>query len=194
MKYKIHNQKYIHTHFFKIKEAELQFNQFDGTQSNSVTRYAIDKGPAAASIIFLKDIKKFVLVKQFRYPMTLLPKVDPWIYEIVAGTIDGDENPEDTIRREIQEEAGYVVEKLELIQELYLSPGISSECVYLFFATTTSTNTTITGDPHDEDEDIKVELFDPGELQNLISKKQLKDAKTLVAAQYSLLVIRSLMS
>ena len=133
MNYKIYYQKYIHDHFFKIMEAEVQYDHFDESQSRRVTRYGIDKGPAVACIIYVRDIDKYVLVRQFRYPVCLIPDENPWIYEIVAGTIDGDESPQETARKEIQEEAGYIVDELELIQELYLSPGISSELIYLFF-------------------------------------------------------------
>ena len=48
-----------------------------------------------------------------------------WLWEIPAGTLDHDEPPLETARRELIEETGYRCEKIEMFGELWMSPGHS---------------------------------------------------------------------
>ena len=187
MKFKLHNEKLIHDKFFNIKEATLDYDHYDGSQSHEVVRFAVDKGPAVACMIYLYDIEKYVLVQQFRYPVTLLPNEDPWILEVVAGVIDVGHNAEQTAWKEIQEEAGFVPDSLELIYEMWTSPGISSERIFIYLAKGRSTQSTQTGDPNDTDEDVKVHYFSKKELRQLLLDNKVKDAKTIIAIQHVLL-------
>ncbi len=184
MKYTRKKSETIFTEFFTIKKDIVSHDLYEGGVSKDLTRYAIDKGPAVACIIYLEDIDKYVLIKQFRYPVLLAENTYPWIYEIVAGTIDGDESPEDTAIKEIQEEAGIKPNRLELIQKLFLSPGISSELIYLYYVEAKSTNRLPTGDPLDDEEDIQIQYFSYEELLTLRDSGQLIDAKTLAALTY----------
>lgn len=186
MKYQVLSDQIIHDHFFTIREAALHHDYFNGRTSGEITRFVIDKGPAVACIIHVTDINKYVLVKQFRYPVALVDNEWPWIYEIVAGTIEEGHTAEHTAIKEIQEEAGYGVDSINMIQELFLSPGISSELVYLYLATTTSDNTLPMGDPYDDEEDLEVHLFSIEELRELLAKGVFKDVKTWAAVQYLL--------
>lgn len=187
MKYKILSEKLIHNAFFKIKEALMSYDHFDGSTSKDVCRFALDKGPAVASIIHLYDIDKYVFIKQFRYPVTLLKNENPWIWEVVAGVIDPGFSAEQAIIKEIKEESGYVPEQLELITDMWTSPGISSEQISLYWAHCHSQSVTSIGDPNDDDEDIQAYLFTKQELTTLLASKEVKDAKTLVALQYILM-------
>lgn len=186
MTYQVIADRVIHDHFFTIRETQLLHDYFDGSESGELTRFVIDKGPAVACIIHVTDIDKYVLVKQFRYPVALVDPDDPWIYEIVAGTIEHGETPDVTAIKEIQEEAGFGVDTLEMVQELFLTPGISSELVYLYEAKTTSKNTLPSGDPFDDEEDVEVHLFTLEELNQMLRAGTFKDVKTWAAVNYLL--------
>jgi len=60
------------------------------------------------------------------------------VIEIPAGVLDKDENPETCARREVLEETGYGILKLEKIGAFYTSPGYTNEKINLFYCTTTS--------------------------------------------------------
>jgi ADP-ribose pyrophosphatase len=85
-----------------------------------------------AAVIFNPTIRKLTMVNQFRYPT--YKKGPGWITELVAGMVDHDEDPEFAMRREIAEETGYSVTKVEFISTFYLSPGGSSERISLYYA------------------------------------------------------------
>ncbi len=67
------------------------------------------------------------LVKQWR------EVVGRYTLEAVAGFIEEGETPEEAASRELREEAGMVA-KLERVWEGFVSPGYSTEYMYLFLA------------------------------------------------------------
>jgi len=77
--------------------------------------------------LFTSDCS-IVLLKQYR------PAVNEWILEIPAGVIDPGEKPEETARRELEEEAGLKAKELVLAASGYVSPGYSTERMTLFIA------------------------------------------------------------
>jgi ADP-ribose pyrophosphatase len=70
----------------------------DGRES---TREVIEHS-ACVAIIPIDTEDNVLLVRQYRYA----PEKE--LLEIPAGGIDGDENPEEAVRREMQEETGYL--------------------------------------------------------------------------------------
>ncbi|MCP5111641.1 MAG: NUDIX domain-containing protein, partial [bacterium] len=118
--------------FFKIEEARLRFERFDGELSPEVRRLNLDRGDAVAALLVKPKAGNVILVNQFRYPA--YTNGAGWITELVAGICEIGESPEETIRREILEEAGYHVGRLEMISQFFPSPGGSSERIFLYHA------------------------------------------------------------
>ena len=89
------------------------------------------KGKSAAVVVARKDDGKIVLVGQYRRP------VDAQVIDFAAGLIgdEGDENAEETARKELEEETGYRCAKLQRLASGPTSPGITSETVTFFLAT-----------------------------------------------------------
>jgi len=71
------------------------------------------------------------LVEQFR-PGALNDKSGPWQYEVVAGMMKPNENPEQVAIRELQEETGLEVAKLIPICDYLVSAGGTNEKMHLF--------------------------------------------------------------
>jgi 8-oxo-dGTP pyrophosphatase MutT (NUDIX family) len=69
-----------------------------------------------------------LLVNQYR------EAVGQELLEIVAGGIDGDEEVETAVKREMQEETGYLPRKLVRLGGYYLAPGYSTEFMHLYLA------------------------------------------------------------
>ena len=72
-----------------------------------------------------------VLIEQFRVGIADKAK-NPWLIEIVAGVINKGESLEQVARRETQEETGLEITNLFPICQYWVSPGGSSERIYLF--------------------------------------------------------------
>ncbi|MEL6867117.1 MAG: NUDIX hydrolase [Bacteroidota bacterium] len=170
--------------FFKIEEANLQFERFDGKMSDTVRRLNFERGDSVAALVLDRHRKEFIFTSQFRYPT--YKKGPGWILEIVAGMVEKGESPENTIRREILEEIGYEVEQIEYISTFYLSPGGSSERILLYYAEVSDEQFQEGegGGLEDEHEDIQVKRIPIEEVQQLLQSDQLQDAKSLIALQW----------
>src|SRR5260370_36448091 len=127
----VEDKKVVFDGFFKIEEATLKYERFDGTMSQTVRRLNLNRGDSVAALILNTDTNKVVLTNQFKYPT--YENGDGWIIEIVAGMVDRDENYDDAVRREVLEETGYQVDALTPISTFYVSPGGSSERIILYF-------------------------------------------------------------
>jgi ADP-ribose pyrophosphatase len=106
---------------------------------------------------------------------------EPWLVEIVAGVIDEGEAPEQSARREIEEEVGYRVRELRPLGELYNSPGGLSEKITLFYAEVSEGDRTGDGGGVDDGEDIEEIRVSEAEAYAMLDRGELRDAKTQVA-------------
>lgn len=136
--------------------------------------------PGASAVVpFLTDPRgddpQILLIKQYRYA------ADDFIYEIPAGKLDGDEDPEVCARRELQEETGCTAAHLEHLYTFYTTPGFTDERIHAFMATGLTR-----GDAkHETDEFMSVETVTLSQALELIKSGELKDAKTALAILYA---------
>jgi len=175
----IEDRQLILDDFFKVEAARLQFEHFDGSMSPVVRRLNFERGDAAAALIFKPKSQTLFLINQFRYPT--YQKGPGWMTEVVAGMIDKNDSPEDTLKREIFEESGYQVMVLEQIATFYVSPGGSSERIFLFYAEVDDTQKRGKGGGvAGEQEDISpVEMTLPEALEQ-VRAGTILDAKTII--------------
>jgi ADP-ribose pyrophosphatase len=168
---------------FKIEEAEVRFQRYDGQMSDPTRRLVFQRGDAAAAILFNRDSQKVILVEQFRYPT--YEKGPGWIQEVVAGVIKPHEKPEEGVQREIEEEAGYHAQQLTPIATFYVSPGGTSERIFLYYAEVgDSDRISEGGGLAAENEDIRLVEYSKSDLLQALTTGQFQDAKTLIGAQW----------
>lgn len=95
---------------------------------SAFSREVVRHRGAVAVLAF--DGEAVVLLRQWRAPLATA------ILEIPAGTRDVEgEDPEDTARRELEEEAGLRAGRFERLCELYNSPGWSDQRTIVYLAT-----------------------------------------------------------
>ncbi len=146
-------------------------------------REIVQHAPGAACVALDAD-GDVVLVRQPR------PAVSASVLELPAGLVDEGESPEDTARRELEEETGYTASRLEPLVSFYTSPGFTDELIHIFLAT----GLTPTASRPDEDEEIEVVRVPLSEALDLVLKREISDAKTVTgllayAARMSLAVL-----
>lgn len=91
----------------------------------------IVRHPGAAAVLALTPADEAVLVRQLREPVR-----EP-LLEIPAGVLDVEgEEPADAAARELEEETGYEVARMERLGEILTSPGFTDERIALFLART----------------------------------------------------------
>ncbi|HER34765.1 MAG TPA: NUDIX domain-containing protein [Halothiobacillaceae bacterium] len=119
--------------FFSLHRYRLRFEHFDGRWSEPVEREIFERGHAVAVLPYDPERGEVVLIEQFR-PGALDAPTGPWLAEIVAGMIEPGESAEDVARRESDEEAGLAIDELYPLTRYWVSPGGTTESIYLFLA------------------------------------------------------------
>jgi nudix-type nucleoside diphosphatase (YffH/AdpP family) len=181
MKVDIKSKRLVFDDFFKVEEATLRYQRFDGTMSATVSRRNFVRGDSVAAIVFNADTQHVILVNQFKYPT--YDKGPGWICEVVAGILEESESPEDAIRRELIEEIGYRSRRLRHISTFYVSPGGTSERIILFYAEVTNEDRIGSGGGVEaEGENIRLVELSLSDLHSALESNDIVDAKTLVGA------------
>jgi ADP-ribose pyrophosphatase len=120
---------------------------------------------AVAVLILDANEDKTLLVNQYR------PGNRGNLYEVPAGLIDEDENPEKAMFREVLEETGYSKEDLDLIysypKPLLISPGYTTENLNFFIVKLKSNEILPKEQALDEGEDLFTEWINLGEVEKL---------------------------
>ena len=85
--------------------------------------------PGAVAIIALDDDDRVLLIRQYRHP------VGEYLFEPPAGLLDAPGEPEwRTAARELAEEAGFEARRWDVLVDVFLSPGGSSEAIRVYLA------------------------------------------------------------
>ena len=179
-KVSIEQKRYLLDDFFKIEEAYLRFEQFNGRMSPLVRRLNLERGDSVAVLIFNQDTGKLILVSQFRYPT--YQNKHGWTIEAIAGMVDPGEKPEETVRRELEEETGLKIDSLEHISTFYPSPGGSSERIYLYYSEVSGEKAKYreTGGLLAHGEDVKAIEMTLKDALAKIKSGEIVDAKTII--------------
>ncbi|MBL0708117.1 MAG: NUDIX hydrolase [Sulfurimonas sp.] len=107
------------------------------TQNNKKKEWEAVKTLDCVSIlIYHRQKRAFVLVKQLRVPVLHANKKDGMMYELCAGLIDKDASNIQIAKEEILEECGYDIplQTIEKITSFYTGVGISGTKQTLYYA------------------------------------------------------------
>ena len=156
------------------------------TETDHQTTRAVIRHPGICVIVPFVGEDQIALMHQYRYSF------DGRHWELPAGTLNGreenqrvvsTETPEECAARELKEETGYVAGRLEKVTECYAMPGSSDQLIHIFFAfdLTREDASLDIGEIIDE-----VRTFTGEELEGMLARAEIRDAKTLVALFYAL--------
>lgn len=160
--------------------------QFKDGRVKRLSRECYNRGDGAAVLLYNVEKSTVILTKQFRMPAYENDKNEGMSIEVCAGAIDKNESPKNTILREIEEEVGYKVKDTKCVVEAYMSPGAMTEKLYLFVAEYSEDMKINEGGGLDsEDEDIEVMEFSFNDAIDMIERKTIIDAKTIMLLQYA---------
>lgn len=127
--------------------------------------------PGGVVILAMQGNGNVLLVKQFRYPLK------ETVFELPAGKLERNENPDDASMRELEEETGYRAKQWQSLGYINTTPGICTEKLYLYFAT----DLDFVGAHPDEGEIIKCFEYPLPEVLKMINDGKINDAKTICA-------------
>ena len=138
--------------------------------NGSLVQREFIRHPGAVMVVPKLDDDRFVMVRQFRYPLRQI------LLEFPAGKIDPGEQPLDTGVRELLEETGYVAREWALAGRLHNAAAYSDEFIEIWFARH------LTAGPSalDADELLEVCEVKLDTLRQAAARGELTDAKTQI--------------
>lgn len=155
-------------HVFRGRAVSLRVDTVELPSGRHTTRETVEH-PDCIVVVPVDEEGNVLLVRQFRHP------VNRTLLELPAGGIEKSETPEDAVRRELQEEIGYLPGRVESLGGFYSAPGFCTEYLYLYLATELTPSRLVASDT-EEIEVVKVPLK---KIPDLISSGQICDAKSV---------------
>lgn len=153
---------------YQGRAVKLWVDTVEMPSGRKTTREIVEHSDCVAIIAIDAD-DNVLLVNQFRTP------VGKKLLEIPAGGIDNDEGPEAAVRREMQEETGYLPGKLERLGGFYSAPGYCNEYLYLYLATALTPSQLYAEDT----ESIELVPVPISQIPELIASGRICDAKSI---------------
>ncbi len=173
--------------WYTLYRYTFEYRRTDGRWDRQ-QREAYDRGNGAAVLLYDPDRETVLLTRQFRLPTYINGNPDGLLTEVCAGLLEGDD-PRACILREILEETGYQVPAVELVAEVYTSPGAVTEKLYLFQAAYhPGMKTQAGGGVEGESEDIELLEWSYGQVWEALENGSIRDAKTLILLQHAALL------
>lgn len=143
--------------FLSINRYALRHSTPDGGMSNPVYREVMERGNAAAAIIYDKTLDSVLLVEEFRIGQMASGVYgdDGWSIGPIAGVVEAGEDGLKTVIREAREEVGIVIPDdadFEGPLRYFSSPGGTSEIldIYVIYADITKCDPALIDNDEDE--------------------------------------------
>jgi GDP-mannose pyrophosphatase NudK len=166
----------------KLVSVSYQQRRRDGEQQRR-KREIYDNGNSAVVLPYDPERKTVLLTRQLRLPIFMQDGIERAV-EACAGKLDG-EQAEQRIVKEMQEELGFRITKVERLFELYVSPAAIMEKISFFTcAYSPADKVSEGGGLKEEGEDIEVVETTLEEAAAMIANGEIVDAKTVVLVQY----------
>ncbi len=169
--------------FFRIDVYRLRHRRFGGGWTEIMSRELFERGQATVVLPYDPVRDAVVLIEQFRIGAQAAG-FSPWLIEVVAGTMEPGETPEEVARREAIEEAGCEIAEFERIGTVLSTPGASSEVFHLYCGRVDSTGIGgIHGLEH-ENEDIRAFTLPAETALERLAKGEFNNASTVMTLQW----------
>ncbi|MCD6390692.1 MAG: NUDIX hydrolase [Dehalococcoidia bacterium] len=155
---------------YRGQAVNIRVDTVEKANGKETTRDVVEHSDCIA-VVALDEQDNVLLVRQFRYP------VGRFLLEIPAGGVDPGEEPIDSVRRELQEEVGYLPRKIDKLGGFYTVPGYGTEYLHCFLANDLVPSRLVAEDT----EDIGLVRVSRDEIPRLIASGEICDAKSIAA-------------
>lgn len=173
----------LSNNWYTLNKITFEYLKKDGTWETQ-SREAYDRGNGATILLYNKEKRTVILIKQFRMPTYINGNESGMLIETCAGLLDND-NAEECIKRETEEETGYKLTSVKKVLEAYMSPGSVTEIVHFFIAEySKDMKTGKGGGVAKEQEEIEVLELKIEQAIEMVENGTIKDGKTIILLQY----------
>jgi ADP-ribose pyrophosphatase len=125
--------------------------------------------PGSVVVLPVLPDGRILLIQQYRHATR------QYLWELVAGRIDGGETPKQAAARELIEETGYRATKFRIFLDVFPTPGFLEERMFILVAEGLTAGE---AEP-EEDEKIISRTYNRKQLEEMIRTGKLRDAKSI---------------
>jgi ADP-ribose pyrophosphatase len=151
------------------RRIRIRVDEVERDDGHRATREIVEHPGAVAILAW--DGARLAMVRQWRHATGRA------LLEIPAGTLEPDEAPASTARRELAEETGLTAAKWEDGPRFYTAPGFCTELMHLYLATGLSDAVA----DADEDEQLEPSWMSLDDALEAIDDGRIEDAKSMAA-------------
>ncbi|MGA9768695.1 MAG: NUDIX hydrolase [Blastocatellia bacterium] len=166
MTHELIKREYIH----RGRVLSLSISRYQSARSGEVDIEVVHHNGGAGALPLFDD-GSVALVRQWRYPL------NRYSLEIAAGRIEQGHTPEETARRELEEELGYRAREFHKISQFNVAPGYCEERLWVYLATGLER----TAQNLDDDEEIEVVRMSFDDALALVHSGEIDDVKSMIA-------------
>src|ERR1700674_5866727 len=130
--------------------------------------------PGSVVVLTVLPDGRILLIRQYRYAAR------QYLWELVAGRIDAGENPREAAARELIEETGYRAKRFRIFLDVFPTPGFLEERMFILLAE----GLTAGAAEPEEDEKIISRAYNRKQLEEMIRRGKLRDAKSIAGILY----------
>jgi ADP-ribose pyrophosphatase len=174
LSWKLLDSHYIH----KGPWATLRTDKCEMPDGRIVDDYYVLEYPNWVNAVAITEDNKVLMVRQYRHAAGIVS------LEIPGGVIDGDEEPQAAMLRELLEETGYHFDDIELIATVYANPATAINQTYCYLA---KGGKKVQGQNLDEHEELIVEEYTIAEVKQLIFDNKIPQALHCTGLFYALM-------
>jgi ADP-ribose pyrophosphatase len=153
---------------FEGRAVKLILSTVEKSTGETVTREIVEHRDAIAAVV-VDNRGHVVMVRQFRVP------TGKDLLEIPAGVMEDGESPEECVRRELQEEIGYLPKKIIRLGGFYPAPGYCTEFINVFLTTGLEESRLVAEDT----DEIEVVRIPVEKITGMIDSGEICDAKSV---------------
>ncbi|MGY2293082.1 NUDIX domain-containing protein [Pseudomonas sp. SDO528_S397] len=179
---RIHTEELLSDNWYVLKKYSFDLRRRDGSWQ-AQTREVYDRGNGATVLLYNREQRTVLLIRQFRMP-TFVNDYHGYLIETAAGLLDN-ASPEERIRLEAEEETGYRVGALEKVYSAFMSPGSVTERIHFFVGHYQPGDRIGEGGGlAEEGEDIEVLELGFEAAFAMVQSGEIVDGKTIMLLQY----------
>lgn len=162
---KIVSQKTVYeTRWIKVVDLQIEF-------SKTTQNFQIVEKNDSAMIVPVTNDGKLILIKEY------FAASNSYLLTFPKGRVDEGEDPQSTIIRELQEEAGFKPQKVKLLTSLLVSPGYLKQKTFVYLCRDL-VESSMEGD---EGEKPEVKTFTFDEVEKMIESGEIQEARVIAA-------------
>ena len=133
----------------------------------------IVRHPGSVVLLPIPEPGKIILIRQYRYT------IDRWIWELPAGSLKPNEDPDTAAARECEEEIGLAPHNVTRLGGYFPTPGFCDELMNYYRCEDLRPPAVDSTVKKDDDEEIEPKVFTIDEARGLVRSGEIVDLKTL---------------